>query len=311
MSSNTKKYETVKSMAELGAENSWKFGYCQKYAVDQRNFNCMNKDARMDKISLGITNKDNKCYEALVSPRVISSKDITDKAQQGKDHKLNCNPANHPRRSITPLVRHPINTQHHESPPARRLRPPSRTITPLGRYPIFVNSSQSCLQGSKFASRSATPSGKHPVPTNDQDSFQLKTPRPASRSVTPLGRHQFNNYSKQPFTFPDDNRNLKSIPCNCLRKNYSTEQGKIFYDIHSRNCNVTLAGHDPNQLKVLQDRRPITLSFAGCGFLGIYHVGVAACLKKFAPEIMMNKIAGASAGALAGALLLCNADLSE
>lgn len=26
----------------------------------------------------------------------------------------------------------------------------------------------------------------------------------------------------------------------------------------------------------------MNLSFAGCGFMGIYHVGVAACLRKYA-----------------------------
>ena len=59
------------------------------------------------------------------------------------------------------------------------------------------------------------------------------------------------------------------------------------------------------------DRNNVCMSFAGCGFLGIYHVGVASCLRKFAPELLQNKIAGASAGALAAALLLCNADLGE
>ncbi|XP_065345985.1 1-acylglycerol-3-phosphate O-acyltransferase Pnpla3-like isoform X2 [Cloeon dipterum] len=55
----------------------------------------------------------------------------------------------------------------------------------------------------------------------------------------------------------------------------------------------------------------INLSFAGCGFLGIYHVGVAACLKKYAPQLLLNKISGASAGAIAGCCLLCNVPLCE
>ncbi|XP_053627134.1 1-acylglycerol-3-phosphate O-acyltransferase Pnpla3 isoform X5 [Cherax quadricarinatus] len=53
----------------------------------------------------------------------------------------------------------------------------------------------------------------------------------------------------------------------------------------------------------------MNFSFAGCGFLGIYHVGVSACLKKYAPNLLVNKISGASAGALAAVCLLCDSPL--
>lgn len=55
----------------------------------------------------------------------------------------------------------------------------------------------------------------------------------------------------------------------------------------------------------------MNFSFAGCGFLGIYHVGVAACLKKYAPNLLVNKISGASAGALAAVCLLCDSPLGK
>ncbi|XP_014478777.1 PREDICTED: patatin-like phospholipase domain-containing protein 3 isoform X2 [Dinoponera quadriceps] len=55
----------------------------------------------------------------------------------------------------------------------------------------------------------------------------------------------------------------------------------------------------------------MNLSFAGCGFLGIYHVGVAVCLKKYAPHLLLNKISGASAGAIAACCLLCDLPLGE
>ena len=57
-----------------------------------------------------------------------------------------------------------------------------------------------------------------------------------------------------------------------------------------------------------------SFSFSGCGFLGVYHVGVAACLKfntdvTRRPEI---KFAGASAGALvATTVLLDDVDFSK
>ena len=54
----------------------------------------------------------------------------------------------------------------------------------------------------------------------------------------------------------------------------------------------------------------MNLSFAGCGFLGVYHIGVAACMSRYCPELLQNRIAGASAGAIAAAALICDANLS-
>ncbi|XP_041973253.1 uncharacterized protein LOC121728960 [Aricia agestis] len=55
----------------------------------------------------------------------------------------------------------------------------------------------------------------------------------------------------------------------------------------------------------------MNLSFAGCGFLGIYHVGVAVCLKKYAPHLLIGKISGASFGALSACCLLCDLPIGE
>lgn len=55
----------------------------------------------------------------------------------------------------------------------------------------------------------------------------------------------------------------------------------------------------------------MNLSFAGCGFLGIYHVGVASCIKEHAPHLVSGKISGASAGALAAVGLICDSDLGK
>ena len=46
------------------------------------------------------------------------------------------------------------------------------------------------------------------------------------------------------------------------------------------------------------------VSFNGCGFLGIYHVGVAAALRAYLPNMRFSVVCGASAGALAGVSLL-------
>lgn len=53
------------------------------------------------------------------------------------------------------------------------------------------------------------------------------------------------------------------------------------------------------------------LSFAGCGFLGIYHVGVASCFKEYAPHLYAERVSGASAGALVACALITGACLGE
>ena len=55
----------------------------------------------------------------------------------------------------------------------------------------------------------------------------------------------------------------------------------------------------------------MNVSFAGCGFLGIYHVGVASCLREYAPNLWADKVAGASAGALAACALITGCDLGK
>ncbi|KAG8192376.1 hypothetical protein JTE90_029103 [Oedothorax gibbosus] len=55
----------------------------------------------------------------------------------------------------------------------------------------------------------------------------------------------------------------------------------------------------------------LNLSFAGCGFLGIYHVGVASCFRQYAPHVLVSKIAGASVGSVAAAALICDVSLGQ
>ncbi|GFS68541.1 patanin-like phospholipase domain-containing protein atgl-1 [Trichonephila clavipes] len=61
----------------------------------------------------------------------------------------------------------------------------------------------------------------------------------------------------------------------------------------------------------LSHRKMINLSFAGCGFLGIYHVGVASCFRQYAPHVLVSKIAGASVGSVAAAALICDVSLGQ
>lgn len=58
---------------------------------------------------------------------------------------------------------------------------------------------------------------------------------------------------------------------------------------------------------------PWNISFAGCGFLGIYHIGVASCLQEQAPFLVENArhIYGASAGALTASAVVSGACLGR
>uniref|UniRef100_A0A915D5U8 PNPLA domain-containing protein n=1 Tax=Ditylenchus dipsaci TaxID=166011 RepID=A0A915D5U8_9BILA len=53
------------------------------------------------------------------------------------------------------------------------------------------------------------------------------------------------------------------------------------------------------------------LSFAGCGFMCIYHFGVCAAIQKYAPHLARNKISGASAGSIIATAVACNVSLSN
>ena len=58
------------------------------------------------------------------------------------------------------------------------------------------------------------------------------------------------------------------------------------------------------------DNKPV-ISFAGCGFVGIYHVGVSTCLQLFAPHLLRHKVGGSSAGAMCALALLCDLPLVD
>ena len=61
------------------------------------------------------------------------------------------------------------------------------------------------------------------------------------------------------------------------------------------------------------EKQDLNITFSGCGFLGIYHLGVVTCLKENAPGFLkrVKCFGGASAGALAAAGLALDINLSE
>ncbi|XP_046917761.2 uncharacterized protein LOC124498094 [Dermatophagoides farinae] len=64
-------------------------------------------------------------------------------------------------------------------------------------------------------------------------------------------------------------------------------------------------------MEKLDPTKPISFSFSGCGFMGLYHVGVASCLREYAPISPDTKFLGASAGSLAAISLVCDMPLGE
>lgn len=63
----------------------------------------------------------------------------------------------------------------------------------------------------------------------------------------------------------------------------------------------------------MSEVKDLNLTFSGCGFLGIYHLGVVSCLKENAPELLkrIKCYGGASAGSFASLALVLDLDLSE
>lgn len=90
---------------------------------------------------------------------------------------------------------------------------------------------------------------------------------------------------------------------------------KMFREKKGKEIDDSLYKSERNQhyplLRRINDKADkMNFSFAGGGFHGIYHVGVAMCLKKYAPHLV-NKISGASAGAMAACCLLCDTSLED
>lgn len=56
-----------------------------------------------------------------------------------------------------------------------------------------------------------------------------------------------------------------------------------------------------------------SISFAGCGFMGIYYVGVSSCILDRCPRFIRDafRIYGASAGALVATVLSAGIPLGE
>ncbi len=59
------------------------------------------------------------------------------------------------------------------------------------------------------------------------------------------------------------------------------------------------------------DLARMNLSFSGCGFLCIYHAGVCAAIKEYAPQLAQGQVSGSSAGSIAAAGLICGVCVSQ
>ncbi|XP_020620664.1 patatin-like phospholipase domain-containing protein 2 [Orbicella faveolata] len=63
----------------------------------------------------------------------------------------------------------------------------------------------------------------------------------------------------------------------------------------------------------MAETKDLNLTFSGCGFLGIYHLGVVSCLKENAPALLkrVKCYGGASAGSFAAIALLLDLNVSD
>ena len=63
----------------------------------------------------------------------------------------------------------------------------------------------------------------------------------------------------------------------------------------------------------MEDVQDLNLTFSGCGFLGIYHLGVVTCLKENAPLLLkrVRCFGGASAGSFAAVALVVDLPINH
>ncbi|RWS00977.1 patatin-like phospholipase domain-containing protein 2, partial [Dinothrombium tinctorium] len=64
-----------------------------------------------------------------------------------------------------------------------------------------------------------------------------------------------------------------------------------------------------SQTKLRPALDSINLSFTGCGFIGIYYLGVAACFREYCPQVFESKVSGVSIGAAFATLMACKLPL--
>lgn len=88
-----------------------------------------------------------------------------------------------------------------------------------------------------------------------------------------------------------------------------SEQQKRLFSA-TATATASMAAGEKQQVKrqrqpAKRDENELNLSFCGCGFLGIYHVGVASCFHEYAPQLSIHKISGSSAGALVAVAHIC------
>ncbi|KAK0061106.1 protein starmaker-like isoform X1 [Biomphalaria pfeifferi] len=77
--------------------------------------------------------------------------------------------------------------------------------------------------------------------------------------------------------------------------------------------NKVISDTEDFEYRPTEMKGPLHLSFCGCGFLGMYHLGVVTCLVNRAPAFLekIEKVSGASAGALMAAVLVTARDKTE
>lgn len=63
----------------------------------------------------------------------------------------------------------------------------------------------------------------------------------------------------------------------------------------------------------MNEGQDLNVTFSGCGFLGIYHLGVVSCMKENAPALLkrVKCYGGASAGSFAALALLLDLNLHD
>ena len=63
-----------------------------------------------------------------------------------------------------------------------------------------------------------------------------------------------------------------------------------------------------NKLLTMSRKKVLDLSFAGCGFLTMYHIGSLAAFRRASDSVIINRCLGASGGALVACAAVADLD---
>ncbi|KAH9488575.1 hypothetical protein Btru_064249 [Bulinus truncatus] len=173
------------------------------------------------------------------------------------------------------------------------------------------NTSESPLSPVKQNSKCHSSSPKKVSTSDSESSPILKSTESADGSATRLkGKSLISTSKTEPITECCDRTPITNSDKHPVRsRSLPRFEPHIQFDAD----NKVISDSEDFEYLPTEMKGPLHLSLCGCGFLGMYHLGVITCLSQRAPTFLekIDKVCGASAGALMAAVLVTSRDKVE